>query len=157
MVSRWKRTLEIERLTPGTRELLRACIKENITLEVREKALALANRPENIEKRMTTRRREQTLGEKSWTSEEEALLGTDIDRVVTERLGRSQSRVILRRHLLGIPPFDRKREAYYSIHPDWVVLDTAQLKPRRLALHRTQTALWSAATVVEFDGSGCTI
>jgi len=38
-----------------------------------------------------------------WTPEEDALLGTDTDAVISSRLGRSKTAVCNRRHDLGIP------------------------------------------------------
>jgi hypothetical protein len=39
-----------------------------------------------------------------WSSADDALLGTDIDRVIARKLGRSSVAVSSRRKKLGIPP-----------------------------------------------------
>jgi hypothetical protein len=45
---------------------------------------------------------------RAWRPEEDAMLGTDIDRVIAEKLGRTWSSVCSRREGLGIPSFRLK-------------------------------------------------
>jgi hypothetical protein len=45
----------------------------------------------------------------SWTEREDALLGTDKDRIIAARLGRSSTAVSNRRTKLGIPSYNSKR------------------------------------------------
>jgi hypothetical protein len=46
---------------------------------------------------------------RSWTPEEDAILGTDTDKVIGEQIGRDKVDVHKRRHLLGIPAWGRRR------------------------------------------------
>jgi hypothetical protein len=46
-----------------------------------------------------------------WTADEDALLGTDTDRAVGERMGRSAVAVRFRRYTLGVPMFHGKKRS----------------------------------------------
>lgn len=52
---------------------------------------------------------------RAWTPEEDALLGTDLDKLIADRIGRSASSVTWRRKKLGIPRFEGWRESVSAI------------------------------------------
>jgi len=131
-VGKWRKALDVEVFTPGTwRVVMRAvrlagspeaCAKISAARwgkpakwspALRARILALAKRPksEAFKRKLSqTMRRKSALGllpPKRWTAEEDRLVGTQPDRVLARRIGRSVKAVTGRRFLLrsrGIRP-----------------------------------------------------
>lgn len=122
-VGRWRGLLGINGYkTPGCKRLYRAWMPEKLTPEV------------NTAPHQSRRGCPQ----KTWTPEDDAQLGTAIDREVAALLGRSAHQVRLRRCFLEIPPFNPMKGKCHRDNPDLMTLDTSQLRPRRMALGLTQ-------------------
>ena len=140
-VMRWRRALFIQYKTEGYLNLKRAWVPETLSPEMRALGRGCIAHPDVIERMIKTRRARGPRNHKPWTADEEAVLGTAIDREIASRLGRSASQVKLHRQALKIPAFEQRNVPYFQTHPDIVTLDPVQLRQRRLALGLTQKQL----------------
>jgi len=103
--------------TPETRAKMSASRKGKPQHpNTREGALQASKRPKSEEwkAKMSERLREEwkdgtRVSHNQWTSEEIALLGSNLDRVVAEQIGRSVESVGVFRRKMGVPPYDPQK------------------------------------------------
>lgn len=91
-VKAWRRSLGVDRDTAGTKKLL-GTNSDNFSRPSHARLVSSYNKKHGIRPRPV---------HKDWTAVEDKLLGTDLDRVVAETLGRSTNAVRTRRLSLGI-------------------------------------------------------
>jgi hypothetical protein len=103
--------------SPETRAKMSASRKgKQVHPNTRKAALAASKRPKSDDwkAKMSERLRREwkdgvRVSHNQWTPEEIALLGTDVDRVIAEQIGRSVECVGVFRRKLGVPPFNTQK------------------------------------------------
>jgi hypothetical protein len=153
VVQKWRRALGVGRLTKGTHWIMREQSLENVTpkrsRELTESARNAARRPKSgaWKRRMSVltkariQRNGHVRGSRLWSPDEETLLGTDADRVIAVKLGRSERAVGRRRQELGIKSRSKKpwavaEERLLGKEPDRVVAVKLARSERAVQLRR---------------------
>jgi len=141
-VTRWRKSLGVPKMNPGSKDLFGDNANRNFTPKIRAKALKAAHCPTAYAKAKHTRlSHPNDLTRRPWTPEEEKLLGTDLDRIIAVRLGRSKVAVLHRRDRLRIPGFGVLPDNKHATTSQYPLLDRGELLHQRKSKNLTLTAL----------------
>jgi DNA-binding Xre family transcriptional regulator len=142
-VSHWRAALGVPRWSEGSKARGKQLAPISLTEAVQAQGRAALS-PEVMERAVTTRRARGGYGEKPWSEEEIALLGTMLDSELSLRIGRPRRTIAVERNRRGIPsPFERGHLPQYQRRG--VAIDGARVRARRLELGLLQNEVASRA------------
>lgn len=131
-VSHWRAALGVPKWSEGSRARVKQLASVSLTEAVRARGHAALS-PAVMVRVVETRRARSGYGEKPWSEEEIALLGTMLDSQLSLRLGRPRRAIAVERNRRGIPsPFEGAHLP--QLKRQSVTIDGAKVRARRLEL-----------------------
>ncbi|MBV9468548.1 MAG: hypothetical protein JOZ57_04835, partial [Abitibacteriaceae bacterium] len=140
-VHRWRKALGCDQYNEGTLRLHREWKPEKISAADAKRGQRKGASPESRAK-MTANIRARGyyhLGQRGWTKEEEAVLGTMSDPAAAIKLGRTLKAVGMWRRRMGIPAHNTRQSQFSN--KNTIALDAEKLTRRRLELRLSQKAV----------------
>lgn len=131
-VSHWRAALGVPTWSEGSRARIRQLAPYSLTEEVRAQGRAALS-PEVMSRVVATRRAQDDYGEKPWSAEEIALLGTLLDAELARKIGRPRRSIAVERNRRGIASLFESG-GRPQLRCESLAVDGAKIRARRLEL-----------------------